>query len=42
MNYGDIALGVECALPGNIELTRSSNRFGQFMKRFFAAFTRRA
>ncbi|HTP63163.1 MAG TPA: hypothetical protein VMJ14_13910 [Burkholderiales bacterium] len=41
MNYGDIALGVECALPRNIELARPGARFGQFMKRFFAAIARR-
>ena len=41
MNYGDIPLGVECALPRNIELARPGTRFDQLMKRFFAAFTQR-
>ena len=41
MNYGDVALGVECALPRNIDLVRRSNYTRQFMHWFFTAFVRR-
>ena len=41
MNYGDVALGVECALPRNIDLVRRPSHARQFMTWFFTAFVRR-
>ena len=44
MNYGDVVLGVECALPRNIGMVCRPGRAGharQFMTWLFAAFARR-
>ena len=40
--YGDVALGVECALPPEIQLLRPPGHARQFMTWFIGAFTRRS
>lgn len=41
MNYGDVALGVECALPRNIDLVRRHSHARQLMTWLLTAFVRR-
>jgi len=41
MQYGDIALGVECALPAGIALNRRAGRARRFIKWLVMALARR-
>ena len=41
MKYGDIALGVECALPAGIMLIRRASRTRRLMAWLLMAFARR-
>ena len=41
MKYDDVALGVECALPREINTFRRPDRFGWLVKWLFAALKRR-
>ena len=42
MKYGDIALGVECALPRGIAVTHHANRASRLMAWLRMALARRA
>ena len=41
-HYGDVVLGVECALPRNIQLLRPPGHARQFMTWLLGAFARRS